>query len=172
MFIIAVFWTMLTISSCQAAVLPRPPYNNMNGPLCASNFETYASRVSFSQAQKRQRSLVVVHTGKCKRTCTLYIPVCGSDSKTYHNICHLNYAREKNIRLYFRYAGQCWNAQPQTLVGSHFFNTKINDPTTNFYDWNSDESHKQCSLTRNLNWYLFINYASANLFLVYWKSAD
>lgn len=91
----------------SASVLPRPIQKFIYGYLCGSDFENYATRILFWQAQKRKPSLYVLHQGKCKKICQIYAPICASNGKTYHNECQLEFARKNDKSLYVKYKGRC-----------------------------------------------------------------
>ncbi|XP_042882511.1 turripeptide OL11-like [Penaeus japonicus] len=52
---------------------------------------------------------VNVCNGACEKTCNMYYkPVCGSDFKTYKNMCHLrNRQACYDPKLYSMFAGDC-----------------------------------------------------------------
>ncbi|XP_045491105.1 uncharacterized protein LOC123690989 [Colias croceus] len=148
MFLTAVWLTALALFT-RGDVLPRPNYNYIHSPLCASNFGTFASRKHFWIAQKRNPSLKVLHRGKCKRICQIYAPVCGSNDQTYNNLCHLDYNRNTVKNLHYMYNGKCVNrAKSDNKHRTKLFQFNYYDDTFNFEQDGREEKQKLCALSK------------------------
>lgn len=107
-FYFSVIWMVLINHNESVSVLPKRIQKYIYGYLCGSDFENYATRILFWQAQKRNPTLSVLHEGKCKKICQIYAPVCANNGKTYHNECQLEYAMKKSEnRLRAKYKGPC-----------------------------------------------------------------
>lgn len=92
-------------------------------PICASDGHTYSNECDFNCEKRINRQLEVKYSGECKHEiqflpapidqslqciCPLiYSPVCGSNDKTYSNLCDLNCAARQNSYLTVKYQGRC-----------------------------------------------------------------
>jgi len=71
-------------------------------PVCATNGVTYSNKCYFEKAlceaiKKGEEKFSIKHYGRCpecpKPCLKIYLPVCGSDGKTYSNMCELGNAQ-------------------------------------------------------------------------------
>merc|ERR1712168_1718581 len=104
---------------CQdfAADCPKRCPKNYK-PVCGSDGNTYPNVCALKVASCKDgsESLIVAHTGKCQvsaecpKHCTReYNPVCGSDEKTYPNLCVLKVkaCKDGNESLIVAHTGKC-----------------------------------------------------------------
>ncbi|KAI5638529.1 kazal-type serine protease inhibitor domain-containing protein [Phthorimaea operculella] len=73
------------------------------------NSRTYNTLDELENEARRRKdtTLKVYHRGKCERYCQKYVPICGTDDKTYNNVCFLEEARSRDGSLRKQYDGQC-----------------------------------------------------------------
>lgn len=89
-------------------------------PICGTDDITYFNTCLFQCEKKRNANLEIKHHGKCDDkmkilpieqgacACTEeYIPVCGTDEKTYINQCLLNCEKLKRAGLKLKHIGEC-----------------------------------------------------------------
>lgn len=100
-----------TLSSGHLSEILKPIRYQLTGRVCGSDFVTYRTRAHFLEMKMRKPELEVVHLGPCKKTCSLYMPVCaliaGCKTKTYDNRCHLDYAQKHTSKIQVLYQGRC-----------------------------------------------------------------
>jgi len=101
-------------SSCRKTC----PFTLRMQRVCGSDGKTYVSECELNNAKKCENKpdLTVAYPGICRLTpqcmvyCRMnYMPVCGTDKKTYRNICLLSRTRncEKKWKLTIDYFGPC-----------------------------------------------------------------
>ncbi|KAH3869346.1 four-domain proteases inhibitor-like [Dreissena polymorpha] len=88
-------------------------------PLCASDGKTYVNQCYLTNALCSEPTLYQKHAGECASVrargiiCTtpwcwpVHEPVCGSDGRTYENVCELNNAMCDNEHLKVQHRGPC-----------------------------------------------------------------
>uniref|UniRef100_T1IXA6 Large ribosomal subunit protein mL46 n=1 Tax=Strigamia maritima TaxID=126957 RepID=T1IXA6_STRMM len=105
-------------------------------PVCASNGETYATKCNMCAHKYKQGDvkLRVVHPGRCGSfdyclprdntgACTReYMPICGSNGKTYPNRCTFCYAKNQEETsgksLSMEYTGECLSCPEMSKKGA------------------------------------------------------
>ena len=103
------------VADCQKACTTR-----IFKPVCGSDGKTYNTLCDLENAAcKSEEELSMVSEGRCRQTtlgdkncpelCTeQYEPVCGSNGKTYSNLCKLNSeACKSRVSLRMAYRGEC-----------------------------------------------------------------
>ncbi|XP_053692538.1 serine protease inhibitor dipetalogastin-like [Sabethes cyaneus] len=100
--------------------------------VCASDGKTYSNKCQMGcEGHRRRIELTVVRNGPCDSDreptvpdgqcdCPdIYVPVCGTDGKTYPNMCILGCeARKRATRLMYAKKGRCDEGLPIPLLGS------------------------------------------------------
>ncbi|KAI5637780.1 kazal-type serine protease inhibitor domain-containing protein [Phthorimaea operculella] len=91
------------------------PYNYQ--PICGSDGKTYPNPCSFNCAKAKTHGLEIREYGQCsneklwtKSSCICpydYLPVCGTDGKTYPNLCSYTCAQSINPKLEIKEKGEC-----------------------------------------------------------------
>ena len=87
-------------------------------PVCGSDRKTYANACTFSNAACRNGALSIMSIGECEeeqqtadpcdKPCTReYMPLCGSDKRTYANRCVFQNAQCRNGALSILNEGKC-----------------------------------------------------------------
>ena len=98
----------------------KPCITRIFKPVCGSNGVTYNTLCDLEKAAcKSEEEITMVSEGRCRQTtigdkncpefCTeQYEPVCGSNGKTYSNLCKLNSeACQTRVSLRMAYRGEC-----------------------------------------------------------------
>ncbi|XP_075980434.1 serine protease inhibitor dipetalogastin-like isoform X2 [Anticarsia gemmatalis] len=100
---------------------PRPPLRkceceNQYKPVCGSDGITYPSLCFLKcRAYKTQKLITIKNEGQCRNqqelncnSCSLELkPRCGTDGKTYANLCVFNCHKKRNPSLQVAHLGGC-----------------------------------------------------------------
>lgn len=99
-------------------------------PICGSDGKTYSNECSMKCEQRKHSDLSLKHAGECGKgipnanykviemdsvteqcECPFsYLPVCGSDGRTFSNECEFDCEKEINKNLKISYTGTCKSA--------------------------------------------------------------
>lgn len=99
---------MLNLAIATSDTAPPPPCicpQNVD-PVCATDGVTYTNPcyLACENARRKQLGLPLIeelHKGKCKVQVNcpsnIVMPICGTDKRTYHNVCYLQWASQENV---------------------------------------------------------------------------
>lgn len=133
-------------------------------PVCGSDGETYSNKCLFECNQKKRANLKIAHEGGCEEVLKVsegckcsreYVPICGTDDRTYNNECQLDCQRKRTPELGVQLQGRCDESKELNMLPIDEDNcvcTRIYDPVCGSDGKTySNDCHFNCQKSKHSN---------------------